>query len=244
MMAMRCSAGHGPGSSRLASAVKCCNSTTRYTVPFRLSSSSSGRALSPGTSFDVTDRSKSQPRNQLQHLRWHSSEASDISGRHGSSDSVAPARPSGLRLLDKKRLKKQHDTTKAKKGSKSVTIFGQDSSSPIRARFAPSPTGYMHLGSLRTAALNNIAALASTGGSFILRLEDTDRSRFVEDAEKRLVADLKWAGLKWDEGPDCGGPHGPYRQVSSSCSINESPLTVESIVRETGYLQEACAKAP
>lgn len=92
-------------------------------------------------------------------------------------------------------------------------ILGQDASLPIRARFAPSPTGYIHLGSLRTAALNNLAALASNGGSFVLRLEDTDRNRFVPDAEAKLISDLKWAGLKWDEGPDCGGPYGPYRQV-------------------------------
>ncbi|KAH8178633.1 tRNA synthetases class I (E and q), catalytic domain-containing protein [Sarocladium implicatum] len=57
-----------------------------------------------------------------------------------------------------------------------------------------------------------MATLASNGGAFVLRLEDTDRNRFVPDAEERLISDLKWAGLKWDEGPDCGGPYGPYRQ--------------------------------
>ncbi|KAJ6439924.1 NmrA-like family protein [Purpureocillium lavendulum] len=92
------------------------------------------------------------------------------------------------------------------------TILGQSSDLPIRARFAPSPTGYLHLGSLRTALFNNLAASASKGGSFILRIEDTDQSRLVADAEERLIKDLEWAGLSWDEGPDRGGPYGPYRQ--------------------------------
>ncbi|KAF4591455.1 glutamyl-tRNA synthetase [Ophiocordyceps camponoti-floridani] len=92
------------------------------------------------------------------------------------------------------------------------TILGQSADVPIRARFAPSPTGYLHLGSLRTALFNNLAARASQGGAFILRIEDTDQSRLVHDAEKRLLSDLEWAGLSWDEGPDRGGPYGPYRQ--------------------------------
>ncbi|KAG8161858.1 hypothetical protein KVR01_008845 [Diaporthe batatas] len=83
--------------------------------------------------------------------------------------------------------------------------------SPARTRFAPSPTGYLHLGSLRTALFNYLLAQA-TGGQFILRLEDTDQKRFVEDAESRLYRDLRWAGLNWDEGPDKGGPFGSYKQ--------------------------------
>ncbi|KAI1454966.1 hypothetical protein F4805DRAFT_295037 [Annulohypoxylon moriforme] len=82
---------------------------------------------------------------------------------------------------------------------------------PARTRFAPSPTGYLHIGSLRTALYNYLFAKA-TGGQFILRIEDTDQSRIVPDAEKRLYEDLKWAGLSWDEGPDVGGPFNPYRQ--------------------------------
>ncbi|OIW33632.1 hypothetical protein CONLIGDRAFT_186026 [Coniochaeta ligniaria NRRL 30616] len=82
---------------------------------------------------------------------------------------------------------------------------------PCRTRFAPSPTGYLHLGSLRTALYNYLLAKA-TNGQFVLRLEDTDQSRLVADAEQRLYEDLKWAGLTWDEGPDVGGPYGPYRQ--------------------------------
>ncbi|RFU77448.1 glutamyl-trna synthetase [Trichoderma arundinaceum] len=96
--------------------------------------------------------------------------------------------------------------------SDALTILGQSTHLPIRARFAPSPTGYLHLGSLRTALFNKLAVSASNGGAFILRIEDTDQNRLVKDAEERLMKDLKWAGLTWDEGPDCGGPYGPYRQ--------------------------------
>lgn len=84
-------------------------------------------------------------------------------------------------------------------------------SSPARTRFAPSPTGSLHLGSLRTALYNYLLARA-TNGSFLLRLEDTDARRTVPGAEAALYADLQWAGLHWDEGPVVGGLHGPYRQ--------------------------------
>ncbi|TRX92428.1 hypothetical protein FHL15_006595 [Xylaria flabelliformis] len=86
-------------------------------------------------------------------------------------------------------------------------------STPARTRFAPSPTGYVHIGSLRTALFNYLLAKA-TGGQFLLRLEDTDQKRLVPDAEDKLYEDLKWAGLSWDEGPDVGGPYGPYKQSS------------------------------
>ncbi|KAF2156569.1 hypothetical protein K461DRAFT_272621, partial [Myriangium duriaei CBS 260.36] len=82
---------------------------------------------------------------------------------------------------------------------------------PARTRFAPSPTGHLHLGSLRTALFNFLLA-KKTAGQFILRIEDTDRKRTVTGAQQRLCQDLKWAGLIWDEGPDVGGPHGPYNQ--------------------------------
>ncbi|RKF57938.1 Glutamate--tRNA ligase, mitochondrial [Golovinomyces cichoracearum] len=82
---------------------------------------------------------------------------------------------------------------------------------PARTRFAPSPTGYIHLGSLRTALFNFLVAKAS-GGQFILRIEDTDKKRTVPDAIQRIYEDLNWAGIKWDEGPDLGGPFGPYQQ--------------------------------
>jgi glutamyl-tRNA synthetase len=88
-------------------------------------------------------------------------------------------------------------------------------STPARTRFAPSPTGYLHLGSLRTALFNYLLA-KRTGGQFLLRIEDTDQKRTVADAEQRLVDDLRWAGLQWDEGPEAGGPYGPYRQSERS----------------------------
>ncbi len=82
---------------------------------------------------------------------------------------------------------------------------------PARVRFAPSPTGHMHLGSARTALYDYLLA-KQTGGQFILRIEDTDFKRYVPSAEEELINGLRWLGLEWDEGPDKGGPYGPYRQ--------------------------------
>jgi len=82
---------------------------------------------------------------------------------------------------------------------------------PARVRFAPSPTGFLHLGGARTALYDYLLA-RQTGGQFILRIEDTDRKRFVPGAEEELMSSLRWLGLEWDEGPDVGGPYGPYRQ--------------------------------
>jgi len=82
---------------------------------------------------------------------------------------------------------------------------------PVRVRFAPSPTGLIHLGNARTALFNYLLA-RQTGGQFILRIEDTDQKRYDPDAERFLISSLKWLGLQWDEGPDVGGPYGPYRQ--------------------------------
>lgn len=83
---------------------------------------------------------------------------------------------------------------------------------PARVRFAPSPTGHMHLGSARTALYNYLLA-KKTGGTFILRIEDTDQKRYVASAEKELIDGLHWLGLDYDEGPDVGGDYGPYRQT-------------------------------
>ncbi len=82
---------------------------------------------------------------------------------------------------------------------------------PARVRFAPSPTGRTHLGSGRTALYNYLLA-RQTRGQFILRIEDTDQKRYVPGAEEELIRNLHWLGLEWDEGPDVGGPHAPYRQ--------------------------------
>lgn len=84
--------------------------------------------------------------------------------------------------------------------------------SPVRVRFAPSPTGHLHIGSVRTALFNWLVARQS-GGVFILRIEDTDTDRNVPGADRQIVEDLRWLGLQWDEGIDVGGPHGPYYQM-------------------------------
>ncbi len=81
----------------------------------------------------------------------------------------------------------------------------------VRTRFAPSPTGYLHVGGLRTALFNYLFA-KHHGGKYILRIEDTDQTRKVEGATEQLLASLQWAGLRHDEGPDIGGPYGPYVQ--------------------------------
>ena len=80
-----------------------------------------------------------------------------------------------------------------------------------RTRFAPSPTGYMHIGNLRTALYEYLIA-KSSGGSFILRIEDTDQKRYVEGATEIIYNTLKTVGMNWDEGPDIGGEYGPYIQ--------------------------------
>ncbi|KAI8364334.1 glutamyl-tRNA synthetase [Choanephora cucurbitarum] len=82
---------------------------------------------------------------------------------------------------------------------------------PARVRFAPSPTGQLHLGGLRTALFNYLLA-KKTGGQFILRIEDTDQTRYVEGAVENLIKALKWAGVPHDEGPEIEGPHAPYYQ--------------------------------
>jgi glutamyl-tRNA synthetase len=84
--------------------------------------------------------------------------------------------------------------------------------SPVITRFAPSPTGALHLGNARTALFSHLWA-RKTGGKFILRIEDTDLERSEDRFRAQLMTDLRWLGLEWDEGPDVGGPSGPYRQA-------------------------------
>ncbi|KAF3988210.1 hypothetical protein FT663_03524 [Candidozyma haemuli var. vulneris] len=108
-----------------------------------------------------------------------------------------------LRLLSKLSLK-----GKLQAPSTRASVQPQ---SPARTRFAPSPTGFLHLGSLRTALYNYLLA-KSTGGQFLLRLEDTDQKRLVQGAEANIYESLNWTGLVPDESPENGGPYGPYRQ--------------------------------
>ncbi len=87
-----------------------------------------------------------------------------------------------------------------------------NTSPPLRLRFAPSPTGHLHIGGARTALFNWLLA-RRLGGAFILRLEDTDAERSTRENEAEILRDLALMGLQWDEGPDVGGPRGPYRQT-------------------------------
>lgn len=81
----------------------------------------------------------------------------------------------------------------------------------VRVRIAPSPTGYGHIGLARTALFNYLFAKKERG-SFVLRIEDTDKERSKKEYEDLILSNLKWLGIQWDEGPDIGGPYGPYRQ--------------------------------
>ena len=94
-----------------------------------------------------------------------------------------------------------------------MTATGSPPTAPTttRTRFCPSPTGMVHVGLLRTA-LFNWAHARHTGGAFVFRIEDTDASRDSEESYRHLLDSLRWLGLEWDEGPEVGGPHGPYRQ--------------------------------
>ena len=82
---------------------------------------------------------------------------------------------------------------------------------PVRVRFAPSPTGPLHIGGVRTALYNYLFA-RQHGGTMILRIEDTDSQRFVPGAEEYIMESLRWCGIEIDEGVGVGGPHAPYRQ--------------------------------
>src|SRR5262245_6694764 len=81
----------------------------------------------------------------------------------------------------------------------------------VRTRFAPSPTGYLHIGGVRTALFNWLFA-RHHGGQFILRIDDTDQQRNVAEALQPILDGFRWLGIYWDEGAEIGGPHGPYYQ--------------------------------
>ena len=98
----------------------------------------------------------------------------------------------------------------------------------MRCRFAPAPTGYLHVGGARTALFNWLFA-RHHGGNFILRVEDTDEKRSTEEAIGFLIGSLKWLGIEWDEGPDVGGPFGPYRQTER---LNHYEDVVERLLGE------------
>src|SRR5512137_1820088 len=98
---------------------------------------------------------------------------------------------------------------------------------PVRVRIAPSPTGDPHVGTAYVA-LFNLAFARRHGGKFILRIEDTDQTRSTRESEEAILRSLRWLGLSWDEGPDAGGPHGPYRQSERAAIYREhTQLLVE-----------------
>lgn len=92
--------------------------------------------------------------------------------------------------------------------------------SEVRVRIAPSPTGNCHVGTARTALYNMLYA-RKYGGKFILRIDDTDLSRSTKESEEGVLEGLRWLGIKWDEGPDVGGPYGPYRQMERAHTYRE-----------------------
>ncbi|MBN1394810.1 MAG: glutamate--tRNA ligase [Pirellulales bacterium] len=109
----------------------------------------------------------------------------------------------------------------------------------IRTRFAPSPTGYLHIGGVRTALYNWLFA-RKHGGQFILRIDDTDRQRNVEEALRPILDGLRWLGIDWDEGPEVGGPLGPYYQ---SQRVDRYRDAVERLVASGGaYYDYAAAE--
>lgn len=91
----------------------------------------------------------------------------------------------------------------------------------VRTRFAPSPTGYMHIGGMRTALFNWLFA-KHHGGQFVLRIDDTDQQRNLDEALGPILHAFKWMGMDWDEGPEIGGPHGPYFQSQRSATYQKS----------------------
>jgi glutamyl-tRNA synthetase len=111
---------------------------------------------------------------------------------------------------------------------------------PVRTRFAPSPTGHLHVGGARTAILNWLVA-RHHGGTFVIRIEDTDTDRNVAGAEAEILGDLRWLGLDWDEGPDVGGPRGPYRQ---SARFELYRRRAEQLLREGSAYHCTCPPQP
>ncbi len=101
-----------------------------------------------------------------------------------------------------------------------MTISTEANSEKIRVRIAPSPTGDPHVGTAYIGLINFLYA-RQRGGKFVLRIEDTDRARFVATSEQMIFDALRWLGIEWDEGPDVGGPHGPYRQSERASIYRE-----------------------
>jgi glutamyl-tRNA synthetase len=107
-----------------------------------------------------------------------------------------------------------------------------------RVRFAPSPTGYLHIGGVRTALFNWLWA-RKTGGAFVLRIEDTDQERSTAESVRVIFDSLRWLGLTWDEGPEVGGPHGPYTQMERLAAYRD---VAERLIGERKAYRCFCTK--
>ncbi len=107
-----------------------------------------------------------------------------------------------------------------------------------RLRFAPSPTGYLHIGGVRTALFNWLWA-KKTGGTFVLRIEDTDQERSTEESRRIILDSMRWLGMDWDEGPEAGGSHGPYLQMQRLGLYKEH---AERLIREGKAFRCWCTK--
>src|SRR5438105_14309384 len=108
-----------------------------------------------------------------------------------------------------------------------------------RVRFAPSPTGYLHIGGVRTALFNWLWA-RKTGGTFILRIEDTDQERSTDASRAIIFESLQWLGLDWDEGPGASGAHGPYTQMERLSLYKEK---ADELIRAKKAFRCFCTKA-
>src|SRR5256885_8489691 len=108
----------------------------------------------------------------------------------------------------------------------------------VRVRFAPSPTGYLHIGGARTALFNWLWARKNKG-VFVLRIEDTDQSRSTQQSEEAIIDGLKWLGLDWDEGPIAGGPHAPYFQMQRLATYDKD---AEALLAQGNAYRCDCTK--
>lgn len=115
-----------------------------------------------------------------------------------------------------------------------ISIHNQQNRFNMRVRFAPSPTGALHIGGVRTALYNYLLA-KKHGGTFILRIEDTDQTRYVEGAERYIIDALEWLGLEFDESPAKGGPYGPYRQSERKATGIYKKFAEQLIANGHGY---------
>src|SRR5438270_7294797 len=128
----------------------------------------------------------------------------------------------------------------ARAGAWRRTITSAISPAPmVRVRFAPSPTGYLHIGGARTALFNWLWARQQKG-VFVLRIEDTDRERSTEASVQAILDGMKWMGLSWDEGPGVGGPHAPYFQTQRLATYDRH---AEALIAKGKAYRCDCTKA-